>query len=271
MWRDRSDRPPLPREPYRRRLIVWDQDDHLMHALAEQTDDVEFVPCYSLDELLAALEECPAHAILVSATSPDQVFPIVDHIRGVVDDTPVIGYCLPEHHDAAATAGALDYLTKPITRADLRSVLQAAGQPLRQVMVVDDDPDFRQLLARMLHTLAPQLAVWEAGDGDSALTLMQETTPDLLFLDINMPNLDGWQLLAAINQDPRFSTLPVVIVSAQDPVEEPLQSGVMVAALGEGIAFSKLLPCSLALSDLLLNPESTPDPTLESVPNGAPA
>lgn len=254
-WRDRSARPPTPRQPYRRRLVVWDQGDDLLPALAEQSEDVEIVAAHSLEETLAALNECPAHGILVNAASPESVLPAVDHVRTVVDDTPVIGYCLPQRQDEAAAAGAMAYLTKPITRADLRGVLQAAGDPLHGVLIVDDDPDFRRLLGRMLRTLAPSLQVREAGDGESALQMMHERVPDLLFLDVNMPNLDGWQLLAAKEQDPMLSQLPAVIVSAQDPMDEPVQSGLLVAALGEGIAFSKLLPCSLALAELLLNPE----------------
>lgn len=269
MWRDRSTRPRTPRPPYRRRLIVWDQTDDLLPSLAEHSEHVECVAAHSLEETLAALDDCPAHAILVNAASPELVLPMVDHVRAIVDDTPVLGYCLPEQHDEANAAGALAYLTKPITRADLRAVLQAAGQP-QAALIVDDDPDFRRLLGRMLHTLAPSLQVREAGDGESALQMMRGDVPDLLFLDINMPNLDGWQLLAAKNQDPMLNDLPAVIVSAQDPVDEPAQSGLLVAALGEGIALSKLLPCSLALAELLLNPEPTPDRALESSPDGAP-
>lgn len=270
-WRDRSTHPEVPRLPYRRRMIVWDQGEELLPALADQTDRVEFVPTHSLDETLAALHEYPAHGVIVNASSPDLVLPMVEHVRAAVDDTPVIGYCLPERRDEAAAAGALAYLTKPITRADLRSVIESADRPIAQVLVVDDDPDFRRLLGRMLHTLAPSIQVNEAGDGEAGLIALRGNQPDLLFVDVNMPNLDGRQLLSVKNQDPTLSALPVVIVSAQDPINEPLQSGLLVAALGQGIAFSKLLPCSLALSDLLLNSELMSAPEPESSPGDAPA
>jgi signal transduction histidine kinase/CheY-like chemotaxis protein len=264
VWHDRSARPEVPRLPYRRRMIVWEQGDELQAALAEQTDQVEFVSTQTLDETLAALHDYPAHGIIVHAASPDLVFPIIEHVRGLVDDTPVIGYCLPNRQDAMASVGAMAYLTKPITRADLRGVLNATQQPIRHVVVVDDNPDFRQLLARMLSTLVPSIEVREAVDGESALRLLREHKPDLLFVDINMPDLDGWQMLAAKNRDAELDALPTVIVSAQDPTDEPLQSGILVAAFGKGIELNKLLPCSLALSDLLLNAEPMPAQVPES-------
>jgi signal transduction histidine kinase/CheY-like chemotaxis protein len=264
MWHDRSARPEVPRLPYRRRMLVWEQGDELQSALAEQTEQVEFVSTQTLDETLAALHDYPAHGIIVNAASPELVFPIVDHVRNIVDDTPVIGYCLPDRHNEIAPVGAMAYLTKPITRADLRGVLNAIQRPVECAIVVDDNPDFRQLLARMLSTLTPSVRIIEAIDGESALRLLRDERPDLLFVDINMPNLDGWQMLAAKNQDSALSTVPTVIVSAQDPMDEPLQSGILVAAFGPGIELNKLLHCSLALSDLLLNSEPMPAPALES-------
>jgi CheY-like chemotaxis protein len=245
-------------------MIVWEQGDALQAALAEQTDQVEFVSTQTLDETLAAIHDYPAHGIIVNAASPDLVFPIIEHVRGMVDDTPVIGYCLPNRQEAIASVGAMAYLTKPITRADLRGVLNATQQPVQHVVVADDNLDFRQLLARMLGTLVPSIEVREAVDGESALRLLRENKPDLLFVDINMPNLDGWQMLAAKNRDAELNALPTVIVSAQDPMDEPLQSGILVAAFGKGIELNKLLPCSLALSDLLLNSEPMPAQAPES-------
>ncbi len=270
LWHDRSERPTVPRLPYRRRMIIWDQDGEMRSTLAEQTDQIEFVATHTLEETLAAVHEYPAHGIIINASSLELVLPLVDHVRSVVDDTPIIGYCLPNPRDEIASAGAMAYLTKPITRADLRSVLDKTPQQVRRVLVVDDDLDFRQLLARMLGVLAPSIEVCEAGDGETALRMLREEPFDLLFVDINMPNLDGWQMLASKNQDPLLSALPTFIVSAQDLMDEPLQSGLLVAALGEGIEFNKLLSCSLALSELLLNPEPIPSQAPGSGRFGAP-
>jgi signal transduction histidine kinase/CheY-like chemotaxis protein len=261
VWRERSARPAIPNLPYRRRFVLWDQTQELAPVLTEQTDSIELATTHDLAHTLEALNECPAHGVIVNASSPDQVWPLVDHIREAVDDTPIIGYCLPERVDPVLASGVLDYLTKPITRADLRKVLASTAQPIRRVLVVDDNEDFRQLLARMLHTLHPTASIAESADGSYALELMRKQPPDLVFLDISMPNLDGWQLLAAMHEDEALAGVPAVIVSAQDPVDPRVQSGALIATLGAGIPVSKLLVCALALSELLLKPETSPPPT----------
>lgn len=271
MWHDRSARPTIPRIPYRRRMIIWEQGNELQTILANQTEQVEFVATHTFDETLNALHDYPAHAVLVNANSQDLLFPMVDHIRNAATDTPIIGYCLPDQRQEITAAGAMAYLTKPITRADLQGVLATMPHPLKHVMVVDDNLDFRQLLTRMLITLEPTLRISEAVDGENALQLLRTEPPDLIFIDVNMPNLDGWQMLAVKNQEPSIKNIPTVIVSAQDPLDEPLQSGILVAAFGEGIELNKLLPCSLALSELLLNAEPMPAPTHESIRPDAPA
>src|SRR5690606_9960320 len=91
-WLERSERPPIPRLPYRQRLLVWDQAGELVDEFIHQTDEVEFVSAASLEEISAALEECPAHAIMVNAPTPDQLWPLLDYIRQAADETPVIGY-----------------------------------------------------------------------------------------------------------------------------------------------------------------------------------
>src|SRR5690606_7928574 len=99
LWHDRSERPTVPRLPYRRRMIIWDQDGEMRSTLAEQTDQIEFVATHTLEETLAAVHEYPAHGIIINASSLELVLPLVDHVRSVVDDTPIIGYCLPNPRD----------------------------------------------------------------------------------------------------------------------------------------------------------------------------
>jgi CheY-like chemotaxis protein len=271
MWLDRTDRPDIPRLPYRQRLVVWDQTGELMAALASDEEQVELVGTYNLESTMSALADCPAHGVLVNVAAPDQLWPLLEHLRQEVDETPLFGYCLPKRAGVSTISGVLDYLTKPITRADLRKAIGSLTPPPRYVLIVDDDPDFRRLLARMLHTLDPGLVVAESNDSLTALGMMRIRPPDLLFLDITMPNLDGWTLLTAKNEDEALQDIPVTIVSAQDPVDQSPQSGVLVATLGDGIPVNKLAPCALTLAELLLNPEPAPGQAPQSTPGGAPA
>jgi len=75
-----------------------------------------------------------------------------------------------------------------------------------------------------------------------------------MLLDIALPDMDGWQILKLKNREERIREIPVMILSAQDPIEAPLTSRVLLTTMGQGLSVSKLLHCSLELSKLLLRP-----------------
>ena len=75
--------------------------------------------------------------------------------------------------------------------------------------------------------------------------------PDLIPLDIILPDTDGWALLKTIRQDSTLNNVPVFFVSAQDLVGEPLTSEFVLATVDGGIHAGKLLDCSLSLAETL--------------------
>jgi CheY-like chemotaxis protein len=82
---------------------------------------------------------------------------------------------------------------------------------LPTVLIVDDDAEIRALWSLALGRLPCQLL--EAADGREALTIIEATPPDLILLDIIMPELDGWGVLRALQADPATRVIPVVIIS----------------------------------------------------------
>jgi two-component system cell cycle response regulator len=82
----------------------------------------------------------------------------------------------------------------------------------------------------------------EADSGIEAVAAVERRVPDLLLLDIIMPDLDGCQVLERIRERYASDRLPVVFLSAQDPSDGPLASPVLVAAVDRGIPMHNLLP-----------------------------
>jgi DNA-binding response OmpR family regulator len=80
----------------------------------------------------------------------------------------------------------------------------------RRVLVVDDDPDIRGLVRELLDRRG--FAVTEARDGQEALRVFFAERPDLVFLDVTMPGLDGWKTLERIRE---LSDVPVVMLTAK--------------------------------------------------------
>jgi two-component system cell cycle response regulator len=81
-----------------------------------------------------------------------------------------------------------------------------------RILVVDDDPAMRQTLALLLGEQG--FAVTTAADGHGLLRELERETPDLVLLDVLMPELDGFELLERVKQDDRWAALPVIMVSS---------------------------------------------------------
>lgn len=81
---------------------------------------------------------------------------------------------------------------------------------MTKILLVDDDNALRQLYAV---ELGKKHTVIEASDGQQALTQIKSTRPDLILLDIMMPNLDGVATLTKLKEDPEISKIPVVMLT----------------------------------------------------------
>lgn len=90
-------------------------------------------------------------------------------------------------------------------------------QALR-VCVVEDDPDHTVIITRAIRDAAPRAEVQTVGDGEAALALLAaaETLPDLILLDINMPGLSGFEVLARVKADERLKRIPVVMLTSSE-------------------------------------------------------
>jgi two-component system, chemotaxis family, chemotaxis protein CheY len=84
------------------------------------------------------------------------------------------------------------------------------------VMIVDDSAAIRKILQRVLiQAQIPLGKVVEAGDGVEALKVLKTESVGLILSDINMPNMDGLQLLSALKSNPETKTVPVIMVTTE--------------------------------------------------------
>lgn len=88
--------------------------------------------------------------------------------------------------------------------------------PSSVILLVDDDPDDLLMLSDAFKEISPIYETVEAYDGKAALQLLEDmlgkgTIPDLLVLDINMPVLDGRELLGIIKRDERYKEIPMIM------------------------------------------------------------
>jgi len=110
---------------------------------------------------------------------------------------------------------------------------RAPARPTR-VLLVEDDATQRERLRGWLD--GDQWKVQEAGNGREALAVLKDTKPDVILLDLMMPEMDGFAVVAALQKEPRWSDIPVVVVTARDldaKDRERLNSGVQSVLVKE--------------------------------------
>jgi CheY-like chemotaxis protein len=94
---------------------------------------------------------------------------------------------------------------------------------VRDVLVVDDDRGFVQLVERILDSTGRGMSVRRAYDGEESLAAMRARAPDLVLLDVIMPGLDGFQVLERMRQEDELAVLPVILLTATSFAEDALR------------------------------------------------
>jgi CheY-like chemotaxis protein len=113
--------------------------------------------------------------------------------------------------------GAADFLVKPVSAEQLAGVLgryHGEAENTRWVMVVEDHASTRELLVSQLGRAGWQTMA--AANGRLALEQLQQRVPDLLILDLMMPEMDGFELIRQLRETPRWAGIPVVVLTARD-------------------------------------------------------
>ncbi|MBE9182565.1 response regulator [Oculatella sp. LEGE 06141] len=131
-------------------------------------------------------------------------------------EIPVIMLTMVDNKTKGYALGASDYLTKPIDRTRLTQVLQKyrCAHPPCTILLVEDDQVVRQMMRQLLEK--EDWTVIEAENGQVALEQLANQSPSLMLLDLMMPELDGFGVVAALQQHPQWRSLPVVVLTAKD-------------------------------------------------------
>lgn len=145
-----------------------------------------------------------------------------DVIRELRDDpetseVPVIICSIVSEKKKGLSLGATDYLVKPIMEQDLAKALDRLNSDSEdpRILVVDDQLEDRQLLRRMLES-HDGFRVTEAAGGQEAIALTEEMRPDVIILDLMMPEVDGFAVIESIKTSEMTRSIPVIVVTAKD-------------------------------------------------------
>ena len=192
---------------------------------------------FSGEEGLGVAQEVLPSAIVLDVQMPSMSgWNVLKELKAqpLTSGIPIILLTINDEQDEMYEIGANDYLFKPIERDHLIKAIQkyrlepteptepklAISQDISQfsVLVVEDDINIRAMLKRMLKK--ENCLVFEAQDGHEALAIISEHLPQLILLDLTMPNIDGFEFIHLLRLRQDISSIPIIIITAKDLTEE---------------------------------------------------
>jgi len=147
-------------------------------------------------------------------------------------DIPVIMLTMVDDPDRGFLLGASEYATKPVDRHRLSLIMKkysCANTPC-PVLLVEDDPATRDITRRILEK--DGWRVVEAENGKLGLEAMEAERPNVILLDLMMPEMDGFEFADCVRRRPEWRSIPIVVLTAKDlNSEERLRLSKSVGAI----------------------------------------
>src|SRR5919199_368373 len=157
---------------------------------------------------------------------------------------PVILLSFVGNKSLGFALGASDYLTKPVDGKRLAALLNkyrrdqdgvASKKLTGQILIVEDDVATRKILRRILEKQG--WAVMEADSGRAALEKLEIARPDLILLDLMLPEMDGFELIGELRKSHSRDPIPIVAITGKDltPAESQQLNGYVARVLQKGV------------------------------------
>ena len=203
------------------RLLVIDSDPTVATVFLPTATGLQIDVAPSLEEAKAKIQHHPPDVVLLDpaiSAKPGDSFSLINTLSQYTPPIPVI-ICtaqadLQERLEVARLGGRV-LLQKPIPATEILQVITQvlqSDQLQGTVLVVDDDPGILEVAATFLKPWG--LNVITLDDPQQFWDVLETTVPDLLILDIEMPHINGIELCQIVRNDSRWSTLPVLFLSA---------------------------------------------------------
>jgi CheY-like chemotaxis protein len=236
-----------PEESIQPRIVTVDPEGDLTRLLRRYMGQGEYIPTSDLVQGVQEVNQTPSRLLLVNT---EQIASDLEQLRSIEPlpfSTPAILCSIPTSQKTRAQWDIHDILVKPISQKALVESIEKLGPSVKTVMVVDDDPDTRRLIKRMLARKNKEISVVTANNGIHALQVMQRQPVDAILLDLVMPKMDGYQFLETKNHLDEYKGIPVILISAHQIQERPIVSDGLGVVVRGGLTIQQLIQC---LSDL---------------------
>jgi signal transduction histidine kinase/DNA-binding response OmpR family regulator len=206
-------------------ILIIEDDRMASHLLEAQltSSGYEVVSCDQPERAVDIAADLQPQAItldlLMRPTSGWEILLRLKHDPRTLS-IPVIVVTIVDQPTTGAAIGADEYLVKPVDKATLLAAVsrclegREGSSPFRPILVVEDDAPTREMIAELLK--AKGHAVATAADGASARAQVASSLPALVILDLVLPKVGGFELLAEWRAKPRTSELPIFVLTSKE-------------------------------------------------------
>ena len=240
---------PAPAQAHQNTVLIVDDDPAAQELLRRfmEREGYHPVSASSGSHALQIVKEVHPVAITLDVMMPGMDgWAVLSSLKNDPEtaDIPVIIVSIVDDKNLGYALGAAEYLTKPIDRERFSKVLDryrctAGNCP---VLLVEDDPAVRQTLRSVLERHGWRVS--EAGNGAIALEIMANEAPELILLDLIMPEMDGFEFAEHMRKNEQWRSIPVIIITSKDLTADEisrLNGNVERILRKESYAYSDLL------------------------------
>ena len=198
------------------RLLVVGRHPRMFHFLRRHLEGYELVQVEQMEEIPEMVERLAPQAILLSPDPFEEAvqFRQIGEAMGS-QQLPVILCPFGDEELLARSLGVQAYLVKPIQRGAFLQALEALGQQVQRVLIVDDDPRIVRMLTRIINSAERPYTVIRAYGGRDGLERLRSQKVDALVLDLLMPEIDGYSLLQRAREEQLLTDVPVIILTSK--------------------------------------------------------
>jgi CheY-like chemotaxis protein len=184
----------------------------------------EVMQAYSAPQAMELAREHHPFAITLDIIMPGRDgWDILDTLKKDPEttDIPVICISILDNRELGLSLGAFEYLVKPIDKDRLMEELRRLEKRFRiyDILVVDDEPQDVELLAKYLSE-ENSYEVRKAYGGAEGLGMVEQRRPDLIILDLMMPEVDGFEVIGRLKESEGSRDIPIIVVTAKDLAKE---------------------------------------------------